>query len=503
MANTTRLAALRLPTTRSRTAESIRLEPLLDPAARALLILWLVCCTVAFVLPYPPTKVAVGLVLGASYLHASLKHPYLALCGFVLLLPFSDTAYKGSLLVPGINIQTLFVVYLFLIAGVSPRSPKTPTGRHPLVLPLMLLFGLMLTSALGVALTTGASAFALLTAVKATVAYSLLTIIAFRHVRESKHKVTLLLCVFGGVLINVLFSLKEVSQTLASGRIFMRHRAVSLISDQPNLYGGFLALYLLFFVAFFAYYPMSRRVRLIGSAVTLLVAINLVYTMSRGAWLACCVTILLVASTRARRLTVPVALLGFALYFWLPDMAVERGGTVFSGEYDPQLLVTENHAEVEDAATRIVQWRSFLPMMAEHPVFGAGYGSFSEFFRSGGYYPVAKGAHSSIIEIGVELGPMGLLLYAWLLFAAYTGGTRVFKGAKHPIERVLGLGLLSATLCLFLLDLTGTRFRNGNIMAYYWILAGMTLNALGQVATRSAPVALPRFASRAGNRLEK
>ena len=307
--------------------------------------------------------------------------------------------------------------------------------------------------------------------------YALLGLIVFRKVKKPEHKLMVLVCVFASVMINVLISLREVSQTLASGRIFMRHRAVSLISDQPNLYAGFLSMYLFFFIAFLMYYPLSRKYKLLLFGATVLVAINLVYTMSRGGWLACCLAGLFVTGTKARRLSLPIAVLGTILYVWLPDMAVERSSTAFQGEYDPKLLLNSEGVESDDAAMRIVQWRSFLPMMAEHPIFGVGYGGFEEFFQAGGYFPVAKGAHSSVIQFGVELGLVGLVLYTWILVAAYRGSSRVFRTAGHPIDRALGLGLLAATVCLFLLNLTGTRFTSGNIMAFYWILAGITLNS--------------------------
>ena len=126
--------------------------------------------------------------------------------------------------------------------------------------PVLVLLALMVTSAMIVALSSDASAIGLLTSVKNSFAYALLALIVFRRVKEPEHKLMVLVCVFLSVLINVLFSLREVSQTLASGRIFMRHRAISLISDQPNLYAGFLSMYVFFFIAFLMYYPSNPQV---------------------------------------------------------------------------------------------------------------------------------------------------------------------------------------------------------------------------------------------------
>jgi O-antigen ligase len=441
------------------------------------LAVWLACCLLAIALPYPATKIAVGLILGVSYLQASLSSFHLALSGFIILLPFNEVAYKGSILLPGVNMQTLFVVYLLFVSAVVAEPEAGHADRNPLVAPVLVLLAVMTISALSVALSSNTSAIGLLTSVKNSFAYALLALIVFRRVKEPEHKLMVIVCVFLSVLVNVLFSLREVSQTLASGQIFMRHRAVSLISDQPNLYAGFLSMYLFFFIAFLMYYPSNRKYKLLLFGATVLVAINLVYTMSRGGWLACCLAGVFVMGTKARRLILPIAVLGMILYVWLPDMAVERGSTTFQGEYDPSLLVDSEGVDAEEAATRIVQWRSFLPMMAEHPIFGVGYGGFGRFFRDGGYYPLAKSAHSSVIQLGVELGLVGLVLYTWILVAAYRGGSRVFRMASQPIDRTLGLGLLAATICLFLLDLSGTRFSSGNIMCFYWILAGIALNS--------------------------
>jgi hypothetical protein len=83
---------------------------------------------------------------------------------------------------------------------------------------------------------------------------------------------------------------------------------------------------------------------------------------------------------------------------------------------------------------------------------------------------------------------IGLGAYLALLFAFYRRASVVLKRGTEPIDRVLALGLIGATVCLFLLDVTGTRFRNGDIMAFYWILAGMACNAkLTPVAAAHVP----------------
>jgi O-antigen ligase len=472
----------------------------LDTGDKALLGLWFGCGVLAVAFPHRITKVVVAIVLGLGYLRASLTHFHLALAGFILFLSFFDTANRGSLVLPGVNLQTVFLIFLLVCAAGSVTdaagsvTDKVHHSRNPAETPLLGLIAVTVLSAIFVVSTSNVGPLNMFARVKNSAAYPLLMLLAYRRIREPGHKLMIVICVFAAVLANVLFSLREVSITQALNLTFMRHRATALISTQPNLYAGFLSLYLFFFIAFLMYYPAGRKHKLLLFGATGLVVMNLVYTMSRGAWLACLVAAVYVSGAKGRRLLVPVAVLSVFVYFWAPEMATQRWDSSLQGKYDPTLLVQgEEESDADEAAVRIVQWRSFLPMMAQNPMFGVGYGGFDDFFKNGGFFPVAKSAHSSIIEIGVEFGVIGLTLYFWILVATYRAASRVFKTAEQPIDRALGLGLLAATVCLLLLDLSGTRFRSGDIMAFYWILVGITLNARPQPSapgTQSLPASI-------------
>jgi O-antigen ligase len=267
-----------------------------------------------------------------------------------------------------------------------------------------------------------------------------------------------------------------VSETFAAGLIFFRHRAASLISSQPNLYGGFLALYLFYFIAFLLYYPMPKRQRLALGMCTGLVALNLLYTLSRGAWLAAALVTTFLVLAKSRRMLIPLVIFLIALAAAAPDVVVDRWQrTVDSDEYRLSNLTAER-VDIDEAASRITQWRTFPSMLMLNPLLGIGKGNYAETHYALGNDVFARAPHSSIIAIGVEEGVFGLFCYLWLLFAVYKSAARLFRTATDPLDKALSFGTMSATLCLFFLDFTGTRFFSGTIMAYYWILIGITLN---------------------------
>jgi O-antigen ligase len=312
--------------------------------------------------------------------------------------------------------------------------------------------------------------------IKNSFIYSVFFWIAFVHIRKSREKLAILLFVFLGVLLNVAVSLRGVSSTLAAGLIFLRHRATSLISEQPNLYGGFLALYLFFFLGLLLYGGLSKRHRTVLAFCTGLVALNLLYTLSRGAWLAAALTACFVAVTKSRRMLAPMALCVLGLMLLAPGVVVERWQeTVTSDEYSLQRL-TADKANIDEAASRIIQWRTLPEMFLLSPLTGIGKGQYAATHYEFGYDNVHRSPHSSIIAIAVEEGLFGIICYAWVLIAVYRSAAKRFRTPGDPIEKALSFGTMAATVCLFFLDLTGSRFFSGEIMAYYWILTGMTLN---------------------------
>ena len=80
------------------------------------------------------------------------------------------------------------------------------------------------------------------------------------------------------------------------------------------------------------------------------------------------------------------------------------------------------------------------------------------------------------IEIGIEMGAIGLIGYLGLLGAtALVAIRRAYMAPPGSLMRAAGLGLAAATVCLLLLDFTGTRFRANTVTSYFWLLLGAFL----------------------------
>jgi hypothetical protein len=465
-----------LPTRASQPAQSAR-PVTLTAAERTSLVACVSAAMIAYLFPYPVTKILLGTGLAVLFLALSLRHFYIAIALFVFFLPLQELL-PGSFFVRGLNTQTMFVVSLCALSVLGRHTRSDGPDRavkNVIAMPLWALVATILLSALHSSLTAGVPFEDSLQSVKNAFIYAVPSFLTFSRIREDRQKAFVLMFILVAATLTAADSVRAVVAREGLGLVGLRYRATSIISGQPNLWGGFLAMYAFFFISAILYAPISRMMRALTYGALGIVLVNLVYTQSRGAWLAFGITGLLVTSVKARRMLVPLMVLGVALYLWNPTFAVDRFQSGFRGEYDPALLL-EADVETQEAASRIIQWRSFLPLMSQYGIVGAGFGRYARLYYEAGYDVKPRSAHATVIETGIEQGMLGLIFYFWLFGAAYRRASAVLKEAQSPVSRTLALGLVGATLCLLLLDVTGVRSRDGKVMAFYWILAGMTLN---------------------------
>ena len=433
---------------------------------------------IAYLFPYPLTKYALGVGLALLFGSLSLRNFYIAVGLFAFFLPLQTLLPKVSFLIRGLNTETIFVLAFWMLyrqAGAAAGRQAAIAPRNVLGRPLVATIVLASAAALHT-LATGRDSFGNLFAdVKNVFIYSAFLVFTFYRVREDRQRVFVLLFL---LLATTLTAAESIQSVLRDGFELNpgRYRAGSMITPQPNLWGGFLAMYAFSFIAVLVHGQLSRKLQLLTYGALAVVLIDLLYTQSRGAWIAFAVTAVIVAGMKARRMLVPLVLIAGALYLWTPEFAVSRMNKSIEDGYDPALLMRQN-AEQQEAASRVIQWGSFLPLMSEYGLVGVGFGQYGQVFKSHGYDTKARSAHATIIEIGVEQGIVALGVYFWLFIVAYRRASAILKAPEStPVARVLALALLGATVCVFLADLSGVRSRDGNVMAYYWILAGMTVN---------------------------
>ena len=262
------------------------------------------------------------------------------------------------------------------------------------------------------------------------------------------------------VLILAVFGFKQVIMVGVS-------RAYSIYSD-PNNYGTLLIIgtWITFFQCVKAEETKKTAFYLICF---FLVVTNLFLTLSRGAIFGFVFSIVVFAllcvfskikntkqaTTKAVVLVVLVLLI-FA--FFIPKM-VERGE--------------------EGLETRTFIWSTSLKIFLEKPYFGGGryylMNRSTELFQNDLNPPPKvyfSSAHNLYLNIAVELGIVGLLVFSFLMFVIFI---RLFKSLSDPNLRFLSVCLLSMFSGLMIHGLVDTVLCYQPVQFAFFILVGLAL----------------------------
>jgi len=192
----------------------------------------------------------------------------------------------------------------------------------------------------------------------------------------------------------------------------------------------------------------------------LVIAVALVFTLSRGAIVSLLLTvlILLLVFRALGRIRWSLMVLGALL------IAVLGYGAWIGLE---PLLARVRHA---DYAVRFIQGLTTLPMLRAFPLLGVGLGAYGDIYPR--YQPLALApgkvgyahAHDDLLQLAVELGAIGAVLIAWMCWrvgrdllgahllgrAACPVGGGEYEGAQRrdPFSVGLGVGAVGGVLAL-------------------------------------------------------
>ncbi len=218
----------------------------------------------------------------------------------------------------------------------------------------------------------------------------------------------------------------------------------------------------------------------------------LVFSLTRGAWVAVLAALVLLAVARGgRRALVAaagVAMLGGLLAGLGPEIRERAASTV------------DLRANV--GRTRI--WSANLDMIRDRPLLGWGYGNYRS-FRDPYYarYPEADTsahAHNDFLQVLVDAGVVGLAGFVFLFWVIAREGWRLYAGlspAAEPLRSVvLGGGLAVAAFLIG--GLTQYNFGDAEVVIALWFTVALVL-AAGRVDPTAhafeAAVRTPRDAS--------
>ncbi len=213
----------------------------------------------------------------------------------------------------------------------------------------------------------------------------------------------------------------------------------------PNYFAiNLLPIMVLSFYAGLAEKNKFWKIILLLSPVVMAAA--LVLTQSRGGLLGLAVMLLFVVVRAKNKILafITVGCVALTLVFVMPQSVWER--------FEKTRLEDTRDQTIGSTVRRYYLAKAAWEMFLDHPVFGAGPGSY--YYNCRLYYPLAPGrAHTMYLEIMAEMGGVGITLFMLILWSVLQSNRKVIKNSPDysSYARGLYLGLIGfMTAALFL-----------------------------------------------------
>jgi O-antigen ligase len=458
------------------------------------------------VIPLPYMLAVLG---GIGLLIAMVIAPTVGLYAVLVAVAFSptfgieDAAFSISAFEP----LLLLVLLFWLLQGMIRKQIELPREG---------LFGVMILL-LSVLFLAGGGATSYPLAIKETLKWVLL-VLAYIYTRttirtdRAARGVLIALFLTGSaesLLGAVQFFVPMGPPAFAVGPFIRAHG----MFGQPNPFAGYLGTILPIALAM-TLVPHPGRFRAIATFSFVMIAMGIVLSLSRGAWLGLAISLGVMAlawSQQARKLVIPLAasvvfIIALAMLGLLPPNLAARITSVTDnfGVFDVRSVVlsSENFAVVE----RMAHWQAGWEMFEDYPFLGVGPGNYPAVYER--YYITpwreALGhAHNYYLNMAAEAGMPGLLALLVLLGLAFRALRRRIRAAgpladaagestinKNPaivldppfspvFARVLALGLLGSLAMFSIHNLFDNLLVHG-----MGIQIGVLLGLIGGVSDR-------------------
>ena len=237
----------------------------------------------------------------------------------------------------------------------------------------------------------------------------------------------------------------------------------------PNILAGYLVLVIAYSTAFFNQTKAYKKWRLAFLVTGLLAALCLLYTYSRGNWVACAVMLLAFCVLFCRKAFIPI-LGGGAAVLATGGTAVLHRLASIQGGYGGDTSI----------ALRMAYLKSTKWIIEEFPL-GVGWYGYRFVYPTYNFYLADKSVimyhcHNIFLNIWAELGAHGLLAFLVVWWGIFLPAAwRLAYHARSLCLKAMGRGYVLATVGIIVGGLTDHVYFNTQMGLCFWTLGGLTM----------------------------
>lgn len=239
----------------------------------------------------------------------------------------------------------------------------------------------------------------------------------------------------------------------------VRTRVFSILTS-PNVLGSFLVL--LIPVTFSQLLSAGSRLQRCYYAACLIpMALSLVFTYSRGAWLAMAGAFVIYGLIYNWRI-----LLGLGAIIYAAPKLVPGISSRISYMLSPAYLLSSARAG------RVARWGKAIEKLQSNPLFGEGFGRYGGAVAAR-YVPSSNYVDNFYLKTAAEAGIVGLAAFVWLLVSGIRCILNSYRRLTDTYLKGLAGGLLVGLMGILLHNGVENIFEVPTMAVYFWFLLGV------------------------------
>lgn len=238
---------------------------------------------------------------------------------------------------------------------------------------------------------------------------------------------------------------------------------VSSTLGNPNVYGAYLLLAIPLAAAAIVYFK-NIFLKLLSAGLTGLLLFNLLMTYSRGCYLGLALAVGIFVLIMEKRFVVMFIPALLALPFVLPASIINR------------FLSIIDFANMDTSTIfRISIWQGSVRILQDFWMIGLGQGA-EAFNRVFPFYAlaasVAEHAHNTFLQMAIELGLLGLLVFIGFLACFFRTMANFLRRTTEFRHRVVAAAMIAAVIGFLLQGIFDHVFYNFRVLLTFYIFVG-------------------------------
>ncbi|MFZ5648385.1 MAG: O-antigen ligase family protein [Bacillota bacterium] len=242
----------------------------------------------------------------------------------------------------------------------------------------------------------------------------------------------------------------------------IKTRVFSIVTS-PNVLGSLLLIFIPVTLGHLLT-SSGRAKRFIYAAALCLMLACMVFTYSRGAWLALAGSMAILSLMYNPRLIVALGAGSLAAVQLAPGIGA-RLSYMFSSAYIAS----------SQKAGRLALWQKGLDKLLQDPLFGSGFGTYGGAVAAR-RIPGSVYTDNFYLKTAVESGLIGLLALLWLLAGAFRCGYTAYRKLTDSYSRTMAAALITGLLGVALHNSVENIFEVPMMATYFWFLFGVLLS---------------------------